>query len=210
MNRSLSNKSETSRDFLIAVDIDGVLAEQTLPTLARANKEYGLKLQLEDVVSRNIKVGPTTLVALIERNLLDPKWVMAMPVIRGAKMGLKQLRKWGFVIVVSTTPKETQKYREKWIAKNFGFEPLFINTWNTGKADIPVDVLIDDSVKNINDFTSKNRRHYGVLFTRPSNKDAELNRQTIRASDWPHATQAVFRILEKYFSPNPKYTGWRL
>lgn len=172
---------------VIAVDVDGVLADQVPHVLERAEKEFGVRMVKADVTKWNTMVGNTPFDKLIARYLKDPEWVKAMPVIDGAREGFAALEKFGEVMIATSIPDDAEKPRIEWLEKNFGFTGRLINTMKTGKAGIPAHMLVDDYPPNIaafisapsnlpnNDpFTYSPFPRYAILLKQPWNvQDAE-------------------------------------
>jgi len=96
------------RRLVVAIDIDSVLGNPTLPLLARANAEFGIHMVPTDLTVWNQKIGPSTFTTLIERYLHDPDWIMSIPVVEGAKEGVIAIRRVADIIIATTTIKETE------------------------------------------------------------------------------------------------------
>jgi hypothetical protein len=65
----------------IAVDIDGVLADQRGAALHRIEKEYGQRYHRSEITRANWTFDGRDIQIEIYRLLKDPEYVMAIPVI---------------------------------------------------------------------------------------------------------------------------------
>jgi 5'(3')-deoxyribonucleotidase len=154
----------------LAVDVDGVLADQCPPTLARAEDELGVRMTKADVTTWNVMVGNIPFDKLIVKYLTDPDFVKTMPVMDGAKEGMAVLRELGEVIIATSIPKEAEKPRREWLRNNFDYEGPMLNTIRTGKAALQVDMLIDDFPLNVTSFIKSDIRHRAILLSQPWNQ----------------------------------------
>ena len=168
------NGPTCNRVPVVALDVDGVLAEQVPPVLARAEKEMGVRMRKKEITEWDTPVGEIPFDKLIARYLLDPEFVISMPVVEGAQSAVKAIRtncKANYkVIVASSRPKETEAYTIKWLTQNFGITPdMFRNTIGTKKSAIAAHILIDDYVPNRKSFTDEGHGRKGILFSQPWN-----------------------------------------
>jgi 5'(3')-deoxyribonucleotidase len=179
----------TGPDVLVAVDIDGVLADQVEHVLARAKKEMGVTVSRTEIVAWNTPVGNIGFAELIERYLKDPGFVRSMPEIPGAIPAVTTLARHVTVMIASTRPRETEAATREWLRAHLGWMPTFVNTTGTSKGDIGAQVLIDDGDHNIASFLSRPGRA-AILMLRPWNDGPELRDNPIlrptlyRARDW--------------------------
>lgn len=170
--------------LVVALDVDGVLAEQVPHVLARAEKEMGVKMRKEEITAWDTPVGGVPFDKLILRYLLDPEFVISMPIVEAAELAVKTIRTNCEVIVASSRPKETEAETIKWLTDNFGMtSEMFTNTTGTRKSVIDADVLIDDFVPNLKSFVDGGHHRKGILFSQPWNSQhdeiAELQEKGI-------------------------------
>jgi 5'(3')-deoxyribonucleotidase len=174
---------------VVAVDIDGVLADQVDHVLAKANREMHLSMTRDQIVAWNTPVGGVGFAQLIESYLKDPAFVRTMPEIPGASTAVRALSDRAIIKIASSRPRETEPETKQWVRSHLGWDPEFINTLGTQKGDVDADVLIDDGDHNIASFVSK-PRHIGVLMIRPWNNGPEVKgvprveESLYRARDW--------------------------
>jgi len=154
--------------FRIAVDVDGVLADQVPPILVKLNPKYGIKLTKKDITDWKYPIMDTSIDVEIENALLDKSYVLEMPIIEGAKDGMLYLWRNHLVIIATSRPSETEDSTLNWVSLNFKFHE-FCNTRGKSKRSLNADILIDDNVQNIEDFSKSTG--LGLLFSQPWNQD---------------------------------------
>lgn len=169
---------------MVVLDVDGVLAEQVPPVLARAEKEMGVRMRKEEITAWDTPVGGVPFDKLILKYLLDPEFVMSMPIVEEAQSAVKMIRANCKVVVASSRPKETEAYTIKWLVDNFELTSgMFRNTTGTKKSAISAHVLIDDYIPNLKSFTDRGHGRKGILFSQPWNNQqdeiAELKEKNI-------------------------------
>lgn len=170
----------------VAVDIDGVLADQVPHVLSRANPQFGIHMTKADITSWNTPVGNVPFDQLIATYLLDSKFVMAMPELEGAKQVLENIRKRARIIVTSSRPKTTEGDTIRWLKDHYNLGgSQFVNTSRTGKSALGANVLIDDNLNNVEDFARSNSDKYGILL------DQLWNRERCRIQDLINAKKIL-------------------
>jgi 5'(3')-deoxyribonucleotidase len=184
---------------VVAIDVDGVLANQVPHVLRRAEKELGVKMKKEDVTAWDTPVGGIPFDELIVKYLLDPNFVMTMPVMEGAVSAMEVVRKWAKIVVASSRPRETEDNSIQWLAQNFGLSRnQFKNTTSTGKSFLDADLLIDDNIGNVRSFVENGNHNLAILFSQPWNKQRDqlkelIEKKTIIVKEgWPEI-EVLFR-----------------
>ncbi len=152
----------------IAVDVDGVLADQVSLILTKLNPKYGLHYTKDDITQWDQKIGETDIKTEIEKALLDSEYVLSLPTIEGAIEGMELLYQTYHVTVATSRPKETEEATKKWVRTHFKYHD-FCNTRGKTKDCVQSDVLIDDYIPNIEDFTKN--KGIGLLFSQPWNQE---------------------------------------
>lgn len=181
----------------IAVDVDGVLADQVSLILSKLNKTYNIQISNEEIVEWDFPIMETRIDIEIEKALLDPKHVMNLPLIEGAKKGLSYLWQNHHVIIATSRPKETESATMKWLSSNFKFHE-YINTRGKSKKTVDASILIDDNIENIKEFSENSG--IGLLFSQPWNRDdckiKELNQKgkVYCCENW----QDVVKIVKEF------------
>lgn len=149
------------------MDVDGVLGDQVPPILSKLNAKYRIKLSKEDITDWKYPIMDTSIDVEIEAALLNQRYVLEMPVIEKAKEGMLYLWQNHFVIVATSRPKETENATLEWLSSNFNFHG-YINTRGKSKKSIRADILIDDNIQNIREFSSNSG--IGLLLSQPWNE----------------------------------------
>jgi len=180
LTTSALRKLKLQRTPTVALDVDGVLADQVPHVLARANPEKHLNMTKSDITEWDTMVGDERFTDLILRYLKEPKFVASMPEMEGAKGPIETMRMRANIKVASSRPYETQVDTEGWLRSKFQFDGVeFVNTTNSGKAATDADMLIDDNIDNITSFVTAKRRKwdnllarrkYGILLLQPWNE----------------------------------------
>ena len=155
------------------MDVDGVLGDQVPHILSKLNAKYSIKLSKEDITDWEYPIMDTKIDVEIEKALLDPRYVLKMPVIEGAKEGTLYLWQNHFVMIATSRPKEAENATLKWLSSNFKFHE-YCNTRGKSKKSLRADILIDDNIQNIKEFSSSGG--IGLLFSQPWNE----NRSSIK------------------------------
>lgn len=182
----------------IAVDVDGVLAEQVKPVLDRLNdrfeeeiiRELGRPMRKSDIKTWDEPIpGTDTNIKIeIEKAHEDPEYVLSMPVINGARPTLEELKSHGFNITIATSRTNVSSEATKeWLrSKSIPYDE-YVSTNGSSKAILDAETLIDDYPRNVTDFTESGR--CGILFQQPWNslESCERHPRTYGAESWEHA-----------------------
>jgi 5'(3')-deoxyribonucleotidase len=176
----------------VALDVDGVLADQVPHVLAKANPEKHVNMTKSDVTEWDTMIGDEPFTTLILRYLKEPQFVATMPEMPGAKKGVDMVRMRANIKVASSRPYETQQATESWLRSKFDFDGIeFVNTTITGKTMISADTLIDDNIDNLIGFVNANKGRWGLLLLQPWNEKKVRTIQSfvdkntiIVAKDW--------------------------
>lgn len=156
---------------VVGVDIDGVLGNQVVGVLERVNARLGLSLSYEDVVDWDIPLGDTSFVPEITNAMLDPEFILAMPVHPGAQDLLSTLRDRYFVKILTVRPPETEPLTARWLKEHRLTYDALATAREARKSLYEVDILIDDYVGNLVDFL-ENTTGVAVIVDQPWNQDA--------------------------------------
>jgi len=154
----------------IAVDLDAVLGDLVTPILEKINPEYGLNLQYSDIDEWEFCINDMNISKEIAKYLKNPQFVLNLPVWPGALEAMIHLSKQHHVTIATSRPKETENESFRWCAERFSFHK-FQNFNGNSKKSLEADILIDDYVRNIDDFVrfdEKNRK--SILFQQPWNQ----------------------------------------
>jgi 5'(3')-deoxyribonucleotidase len=150
----------------IALDIDGVLADQVGAVLERIEKEYGRKYSKSEVNQAHWSFGGRDIWMEISKLLTDPEYVLAVPVIDGSQLAIQQLGYQDLCVVTARRP-ETEEATKQWLSKHFPSLNEYYHARTGTKHSIPSDVLIDDFDLNIVEFVKSDPSRRGILFKQP-------------------------------------------
>lgn len=152
--------------MIIAVDVDGVVADMHTEWLNRYNVDYNDKLTIQDIVSWDTHLyvkpecGKNIYKYLNSQTLYN--WVL--PTV-GAQTGVADLRRLGHRVVFATTnAKGMSDGKWEWLERRGflkGSEDLIVVG---DKSLVRADLLIDDAPHNIDAFIGP-----AILFDRPWN-----------------------------------------
>ena len=101
----MSRAMLTYRAKWIAVDVDGVLANQIQNLLPIIEQKHNVRLTYGDVTEWDLKIGDTDIATIIRAEQLQKKYVQSMPTIAKASESVNALiRKYRIVIVTARAP----------------------------------------------------------------------------------------------------------
>lgn len=195
------------RTVTIAVDVDGVLAEQVIPVLQRIKEKYGISLSKEQITEWDYPIADTDIRREIELAEMEEGFVKSMLPIEGCREALAQLARSFLVVVATSRPPMTDSWTREWLSANGIKYHRLINTHVEGKSLPKVQILIDDYVGNIEEFiTSGSDSRQAILFSQPWNTEHHSLRpfiaakQVYIATGWSKVIDLIRRITS--FSPN--------
>ncbi len=200
--------------MFIAIDLDETLGNFVEPFWSWHHNKYGWSLKYEQItdyfwpqiIKRELNMD-IPLESLLERVIefltQDIETLISLKTpIEHSYQTLKQLKDMSDKIIVLTardaTNKKVVEHTKAWINHyfpNIFNDVIFTNQFNTKltvhdahnqKAqichDLGVDILIDDAPHYFENFEELNKK--GILFTKPWNKNAKLNKNTKRVNTW--------------------------
>ena len=180
----------------IAVDIDGVLADQVAAVLKRIEKDYGQKYSKSDVNQAHWRFCGKDVWEEISRFLKEPEYVMAVPVIDGSQAAIRKLARRDLCVVTARRP-ETEMATKQWLKMHFPSLTEYYHARTGTKHAISSNVLIDDFDLNIVEFVRSDPDRCGILFQHPwSMNDTGIEEyadQVYFCSGW----QSVLKVIDK-------------
>jgi 5'(3')-deoxyribonucleotidase len=181
----------------IAVDIDGVLADQVGAVLRVIEKEYGLKYLKSDVNCAHWTFSGREIWSEIARLLADSEYTLGVPLIKGSQRGIEQLANHSMCVVTARRP-NAEDATKQWLSAHFPCLTEYYHARTGMKHNIPSDVLIDDLDMNIVDFVRSDPKRHGILFVHPwslNGMDIENYRDQVHyCSEWKSVVRAVLDI----------------
>ena len=168
---------------IIAIDVDGVVANLHIPWLARYNRDYNDNFTVEQWTKWGIhELVKPECGAKFYQYIEDPSIYDETPVIKDSLSHVKILQAHFRVVFVTASTIGASGKKFQWLKKNG-----FINDQNDyiecrDKSLIYSDYLIDDDIKNIEKPVPYGKR-INIIFTQPWNKDFKWEH---RMKDWYH------------------------
>jgi 5'(3')-deoxyribonucleotidase len=151
---SLAMHVKLQSPCVVAVDVDGTLADQVPHVLERAEYERKVRMTKSQITEWDTPVGGEPFDKMIHRYLQDPEFVKTMPPISHAANSVNLIRGSCEVFVASSRPTSTESATMDWLVAQLGWRPPFVNTTASGKKALAANILIDDSDRNLVDFVS--------------------------------------------------------
>ena len=164
--------------MIIALDVDGVVADLHVEWLRRYNRDFDDDLTTADVTAWSIQdfVKPEAKDRIFDY-LGEPDLYDRVPPVSGAQWGVKTLRGWGHRVFFATSCVQGMTDPKwQWLIKN-GF---FVKPYAYSQADLVMvsdktllnaDLLIDDRDRHVEEWIDTGRR--AVIFTQPYNTGME-------------------------------------
>jgi len=178
----------------IAVDIDGVLADQVGAVLKIIERDFGLKYSKSDVDCAHWTFSGREIWSEIARLLADPEYTLNIPLIEGSQEGVDRLGDHDKCVVTARRPNAEDATR-KWLNMHFPSLTEYYRASTGTKHSIPADILIDDLDLNIVEFVKSNPDRYGILFTHPwslNNTDIkDYSDQVYYCNGWESVVGAI-------------------
>jgi 5'(3')-deoxyribonucleotidase len=178
----------------IALDIDGVLADQVSAALLEIEKDYGQKYSKSDINRAHWSFAGIEIWTEIGRLLADPEYVMRVPLIDGAQNAIKQLAMHDLLVVTARRPNAEEATR-RWLRRHFPCLTQYYHARTGTKHNIPSDVLIDDLDMNIVEFVRSDPDRRGILFLHPwSLNDTDIedySDQVYYCPQWQSVVKAI-------------------
>ena len=181
----------------IAVDIDGVLADQVSAALRKIEEKYGERYSKEEVNCAHWNFGGRDIWSEVSTLLTDPEYVKGLSVIEGSQAAIKQLDRHCMCVVTARRP-ETETATREWLGTHFPSLKDYHHARTGTKHKIPSDLLIDDFDLNIVEFVKSHPDRHGILFVQPWSLNEtgieEYSDQVHFCSGWQSVIRAVGEI----------------
>jgi 5'(3')-deoxyribonucleotidase len=179
----------------IAVDIDGVLADQVGAVLKVIENEYGLKYSRSDINRAHWSFEGREIWSEIARLLADPEYVLQVPLIEGSQNAIKQLLLHDVFVVTARRP-NAEVATKRWLSAHFPCLKQYYIAKTGTKHNIPSDVLVDDLDMNIVEFVKSDPNRHGILFVHPwSLNETDIESYSDQVSYCPE-WQSVVRAID--------------
>ncbi len=186
----------------IAIDVDGVLANQIEGILPIIKKNYGVDLKYDDVKEWDLKIKDTDIAVIIKSEQKHREYVTSMPMHIGANEGMDKLIRKHMIAVVTSRAPDTDIWTKNWLKANKIQYDEIIHVTEGNKQDTTFElaILIDDYIGNIKQFL-ENSSGKAILFSQPWNKNhrdlikyIEEGRLKI-VTDWNSVVETVKSLI---------------
>lgn len=191
----------TRRPQWIAVDVDGILANQVLPLLPKIAAKFGVDLKYENVTEWDLPLANTDIATLIRDEQKSKEYILSLPTIAGASIAMNKLIKKYKVAIVTARPPESDPWTKQWLIENDIPYDDYFNQKEGTKQNIAaaVSLLIDDYQKNIEEFLS-NSNGAAILYSQPWNGNRDTLHDYIAkgrlvvVDNWEEVVSTVRRL----------------
>ncbi len=185
---------QEAQELKIAVDIDGVLADQVGAALKVIENEYGHKYCKNDINRAHWTFEGRELWSEIGRLLADPEYTLGLPLIEGSQRGIKQLTGHE-VFVVTARRQNAEEATKQWLNVHFPCLKDYYRARTGTKHKIPSDILVDDLDLNIVEFVKSHPERRGILFMHPWSINgtdiADYSAQVYYCPEWESVIRAI-------------------
>ena len=155
----------------VAIDLDGVLANQIDGLIPRVRERLGMTIRYDDVTAWRLPLGESDIAKEIALALEDPDYILSMPLHLDARECVDRIYDRNRVIMLTARPSHTKLHTEQWL-ENHGFSyDKLVSAKEESKSFSRADVLIDDYIGNIREFLT-NTDGVAVLVEQPWNREA--------------------------------------
>jgi 5'(3')-deoxyribonucleotidase len=183
----------------VAVDIDGVLADQVEAVLKRIERDYGQKYSKDEINRMHWIFNGRDIWSEITKLLTDPEYVLAISVIDGSQEAIQYLNAQDNrdLCVVTARRAETEEATKLWLKMHFPCLKEYYIAKSGTKHTIPSNVLIDDYDLNIVEFVKSHPDRRGILFHHPwSLNDHEIENYADQVH-YCNCWQSVLKALDE-------------
>jgi len=177
----------------IAVDLDGVLADQIRSLTEEVARVTGIQLRGEAIRKYNMLIGEVSIGEIATLALLRPEYTLGMDVMPGAERALGELAYRHHITVATDRLPEADPLSLMWLQGTLLRFHDYVNTHAVGKHTLDADVLIDDYHVNVNMFAATDRP--AILFVRPWNALEAVRAGVIRAHNWKEVVHIIEEVL---------------
>lgn len=190
---------------IIAIDVDGVVADLHTEWLAKYNRDYGDTMKVDQITDWEIhKLVKPECGKRIYQYIDDPYIYDTVKPIPRARYSVRMLGEMGFsVIFVTTVTKNTRGRKLQWLidhefVQEYNANDRYIETDN--KGIVKFDLLLDDKPENIEFCPGR-----GILFSRPWNATAAITEKRLPSV---HTWDEFLRIV-KITTQACSFFGWQ-
>ena len=182
----------------VAVDLDGVLAESMLVWCELANKEFGVRLRMEDLDSwsswKKFAISKDDFYRILDESW--DEWQKIPPTEPELAEKVAGVEKFGDLDIVTGRSKRTVDAARRWVDDQKVRYRRFVRVlgWRD-KILLDYDVYIDDA-PDLMPLISRSPTSWGVLYERPWNKNVGDMSKVLKARSWRQVPALLKRIQQ--------------
>lgn len=186
----------------IGIDVDGVLADHYTPFCNHVRKQSNSNLDPRNLPTWDVQLpgSSKTILESIDDLLSDPQYIRQLPVVDGARKGMKRLCDSPHeIIIVTSRDARLHSVTADWLDRNGINYDGFAFKVPENKGHLRIGVLLDDYHGYVRD--AWDAGVHSVLFRQPWNKFYSANfppQRVVRSWD-----EAVDCILDEIESETP-------
>ena len=192
------NNNHKNMERRVAVDLDGVLFDFLNPFCIFYNQRHGTNFTINDLTTYHfLKIfqKPEKEFRTDMNDFYQSPLFRDLPLIRGAKRGIRHLSQNNLLVVVTSRPDHTSPVTLNSLRKHFPniFSEVHFTSQYGGNgrhekksdycANHRYSVIIEDVAEYANECAEKEIKAF--LLTRPWNEKEPLHENVIRVGDWP-------------------------
>lgn len=197
--RSLLKK----RKYTIAVDVDGVLANQIDGVLPIIKNEFNIKLDYDDVTDWKLPIKNTSIDKIIVAEQNQRSYILQMPVHPGASGAISELSKNHYIAIATARQPRTDYWTQEWLGlQKISFDSYYnLKEGSKQNANENFDILVDDYIGNIEAYLQKGEGK-AILFSQPWNQKRDSLKEFIEdgrlkiANDWSTIPNQIKELLK--------------
>jgi uncharacterized HAD superfamily protein len=185
-----------TKPLRIAVDLDGVLAESMLVWCERASKEFGMRLNMDDLDGwsswKKFSISKNDFYRILDESWQD--WEQVPPTEPGIARKVGRIEKYGDLDIVTGRSKGTEEAAKNWVEHQKIRYHRFVRVagWRD-KLVLNYDVYIDDA-PDLMPLVSRNPAAWALLYDRPWNRNVPEMPKVLRVDTWKKVPGMLERI----------------
>jgi uncharacterized HAD superfamily protein len=165
--------ADLTKRLRIAVDVDGVLANQIDGIAKRLNPGLETPIEYEQITHWRYEFEGTDIATeILNAMLMDASYVAEMPVHEGARAMLAEFDADDEVLILTARPAQVLELTEAWLRENDLRFDAIISTKEALKSGHGADVLIDDYLGNAVEYLT-NSHGLCIVVDQPWNRERD-------------------------------------
>ena len=183
----------------IAVDLDGVLAESMLVWCDLVNKEFGLRVKLEDLDSwaswTKLSISKDDFYRILDESWEN--WEEIPSTEPGISEKVEKIQTFGDIDIVTGRSRRTVDAAKNWVhAHKIGYGHFVSVAGWRDKVVLDYDVYIDDA-PDLMPLVSNIPLRWAILYDRPWNRSVPSMPKVLRAKKWIEIPKLLGQIKKQ-------------